>query len=531
MDGAPLTVEPVEFVLRKNVTNEQIYTNIRANAGRVLPNLDFKRICICASGPSLADRVEDIRARQKAGWHVAAMNGSHNFLIEHGIAPDLMFMVDARPVNLPFLRLANDQTTYIIASQCHPEVFEALAGRKVMLWQMFHDEGGLKALAETMLDQSVARFMGALNVGQSCLVPIWAMGYKTWHLFGFDGSMRGDAKHAFEQPQNDGEVVQEFFWPMTPAGEAIEGVTKRYLATPTMAHGAQMFPERVSFFRRLGVEIELFGEGLIQDMVATLSSQQGAVTVDRIDDAEVAVPAPRPRRKPVERLQIVSWKWKGHIPYSAQDVNIWARQVDRWLGIPHELVCITDEPEGIDGGIRTIPLWRDQFEHGRDWHRVKIFSEEMVDLIGPRFVSMDLDTVVCGQLDPLFHTDVPFKAWQDPNRDQYCTALFQMDAGVFPHVWERFDPVAALRLRQSGRFGGYDQAWISYVLPGQPRWTREDGVLSFRNDILAGAPLESRPMSAALRPAGTRIVNFHGKYNPRDAAVQDACPWIADHYR
>jgi hypothetical protein len=233
----------------------------------------------------------------------------------------------------------------------------------------------------------------------------------------------------------------------------------------------------------------------------------------------------------VDRLQVVCWKWNGHIPYSAEDVNIWARQVDRWLDMPSELVCITDDPAGIDGGIRTIPLWRDHFEHGRDWHRVKIFAEEMADAIGPRFVSLDLDTVICGQLDPLFDHDAPFKAWADPNRDQYCTSVFQMDAGAYPHVWETFDPAIALRLRQTGIFGGYDQAWISYVLPGMPRWTGADGVLSFRKDVLKGASLEERPSTAIFQPEGARIVNFHGRYNPRDAAVQEACPWISDHYR
>jgi hypothetical protein len=206
--------------------------------------------------------------------------------------------------------------------------------------------------------------------------------------------------------------------------------------------------------------------------------------------------------------------------------------VDRWLDMPSELVCITDDPEGIDGGVRIVPMWRDNFEHGRDWHRVKIFAEEMADLIGPRFVSMDLDTVICGRLDPLFDHDAPFKAWHDPNRDQYCTALFQMDAGAFPHVWETFDPAAALRLRQAGIFGGYDQAWVSYTLPGQPRWTREDGVLSFRVDVLQNLPLADALCAGAhIPPRGGRIINFHGRYNPRDPEVQQACPWIAEHWQ
>ena len=526
--------EPVEFILRKNVTSQDSVDNILVNEALTLPRVDFKRICICASGPSLADHVEDIRARQAAGWHVASMNGSHNFLIERGIVPDYMFMVDARPINLPFLALANDTTTYIIASQCQPEIFAALEGRKVQVWSMFHDEAGLRAIQATKKDgaagQPSANFVGSMNVGQSCLTPIWALGYKVWHLFGYDGSMRGEAKHAFAQSQNDGEAVQDFFWPM-PGGKQIEGVTKRYIATPTMAHAAQNLPDRVTYFRRLGIEIELYGQGLAQDMVAALAPAEGAVTAPGREQVFPDLPSARPRKKAVERLQVVTFKWAGHIPYFAQDVNVWGSMVSRHLKMPHELVLVTDDGAGVDGAIRQIPLWRDQFEHGRDWHRVKLFAEEMADTIGPRFVIMDLDTVICGGLDPLFDNSHPYMAWQDPIRDQYCTALQIMDAGAFPHVWERFDPEFAMRLRRQGTFGGYDQAWISYALPGQPRWTADDGVLSFRGDVLKGRDLESYGADEVALPAGARVVNFHGRYNPRDALVQANCPWVRDYWR
>lgn len=532
-----MEIEPAEFVHRANVTAAEVCANISANAGRDLPMVNFKRIAICASGPSLADHIEDIRDRQSQGWHVATMNGSHNFLIEHGITPDLFFMVDARPVNLPFLRLANEATTYVIASQCHPEIFEALAGRNVMLWQVFNYEGALEACQKAMGDRQAPIFSGALNVGHSCLNPILAMGYRTWHMFGFDGSMRGDQKHAKAQSQNDGEQVVEFFWPMDADNRAIEGVTKSYFATPTMAHAAQHFPERISRFRQLGIEVEMFGDGLLPEMVRRLSSTEGAVTAPSLELAKPIVPPAKPRRsgRATNGMPIVTFKWKGHIPYTPDDVRIWARQVSRWHDGRCELVCITDDTQemsdaGIDG-VRFVPMWRDRFEEGRDWHRLKLFSEEMADLIGPRFTVMDLDTLICGPIGSLLGGEAPFKAWRDPNRDQYCTSLFQMDAGAFPHVWEGFDPNLAMRLRTSGMFGGYDQAWISHILPGQARWTAEDGVLSFRNDILKLNDIENAPESAKTLPEGARIVNFHGKYNPRDEAVQNALPWVAQFYQ
>ncbi len=520
-------IRPIEFVHGVNVTSEDRVRNLRVNAGRHLPTLSFRRIAICASGPSLKDHVESIRARQQAGWHVATMNGAYNFLQGHGIVADLHFMVDARPgKNLPFVSCPHPDTHFIIASQCDPEIFDALTGMKVTLWQMFHDEAGVNAIHEAMGERKASLFVGSHNVGHSCLTPIWAMGYKDWHLFGYDGSMRGDDKHAFAQPQNADEEVAEFFWPMDAEGNRIEGVTKRYLATPTMAHAASCFPDQVTKFRKLGIEVEIFGDGLIPDMVSVLASRDGSVTVGKVEETRLVVPPARPRTRKVERLPIVTFKWQGHIPYYAEDVNIWAAQVDRHLDRPAELVLITDDGEGVDGGIRQIPIWRDHFEHGRDWHRVKLFAEEMADTIGPRFVVMDLDTVICGRLDPLFDNDHPFMAWSDPSRDQYCTAVFMMDAGAYPHVWSDFDPEMAMRLRKLGIYGGYDQAWISHVLPGMPRWTRDDGVMSFRYDILQGDNLRhAKPL-----PSHARIINFHGKFNPRDPEVQAALPWVAQHY-
>jgi hypothetical protein len=368
---------------------------------------------------------------------------------------------------------------------------------------------------------------------------------------GYGNGERTDIRrHAFPQPQNDGEGVFPYTFPLGPNNERLPW-TRDYWATPTMAHSATLMPDRISHFRRHGVRIEIVGDGLLPAMVAhNAIPNTGTATAPALDTVARQIPAAKPRKRAVERLPIVSFMWEGHIPYTAEDVKIWANQVQRNLARDHELVCIADWPETVREAldypgaprVSCMTMWRDQFEHGRDWHRLKLFAEEMADVIGPRFVVMDLDTVICGQLDPLFETDAPYKAWRDPSRDQYCTALQIMDAGAFPHVWEWFQQggrETALQLRKQGVFGGYDQAWISHVLPGQERWTRADGVLSFRKDICEGIPLERvLAMDAAEtaifrkpRPEGARIINFHGKHNPRDADVQAAFPWIGEFYR
>lgn len=61
-------------------------------------------------------------------------------------------------------------------------------------------------------------------------------------------------------------------------------------------------------------------------------------------------------------------------------------------------------------------------------------------------------------------------------------------------------------------------------------WTRKDGVLSFKGDILKATELCNAQPTATALPEGARIINFHGKFNPRDEDVRTALPWVADHH-
>lgn len=540
--------DPAEFIHAGNVVAETVCANIRANAGRDLPAVGFRKIAVCGNGPSLGDHIEEIRQRQAAGWHVAAMNGSYNFLLAHHIVPTFFFMVDARKaMNLKFVATPSQRTQHIIASQCDPEIFEALNGFHVHMWHVFNYPGALEALEKTAAP-GTAKFSGACNVGHSCLIPLTAMGYRDFALFGYDCSTRDGARHALKQDNDADEPVVGFGFPLNEDGSARPD-TRIYYTTPTMAHAATLLPDRIGAMRAQGIKVRLHGDGLGPHMVAALTPPETAGQVTTAAElAPPPMPSPLPRMtgRPTNGLPIVTFKWRGHIPYSVEDVRIWASGISRNMTAPHELVVITDEPAELEsavagwpasyGKVRVLPMWRDRYQHGRDWHRLKLFASEMASLIGARFAVTDLDTVFCGDLAPLFDTDAPFKAWCDPNRDQYCSALMLMDAGAFPHVWRDFDPEFTMALRARGIFGGYDQAWISYALPGMPRWMPGDGVMSFKKDVM-GWPAIREQNGDFLRlyrdapPAFARVVNFHGEYKPRDADVQNAFPWIAKHYR
>lgn len=243
-------------------------------------------------------------------------------------------------------------------------------------------------------------------------------------------------------------------------------------------------------------------------------------------------------------IRIACFKWAGRrrrasTNFTADHVNRFASMVDRHMNDPCEIVCVTDDPTGIDGSVRIVPLW-DDLPHAdfvdRCWRRLKAFDESMADLIGPRFVWFDLDTVITGNITSLLQTDADFQMWRSvtPRRSPYNGSMVLMNAGARQGVWTEFDYERAVAEIQRRNLIGTDQAWIAVCLgPDERVWTSKDGVLSFRFDL---APLwyrnrlERCQQTIPLRP-DARIVFFHGEYDPSMAVVQDRCPWVADHWR
>jgi hypothetical protein len=224
-------------------------------------------------------------------------------------------------------------------------------------------------------------------------------------------------------------------------------------------------------------------------------------------------------------LTVVCWKWRPRPGYrslfGAEHVNVLRRMVGRHYARPHEFVCVTDDADGIDDGVRVVPLWDDLGDlpspHGGNnpscYRRLKAFSAEAADLIGPRFVSLDLDCVITGDLVPVWDRSEDFVIWGDTNpKTFYNGSMFLLAAGARRQVWDEFDAETSPALAKAAGNFGSDQGWISYRLgPGEARWTKADGVYSYRNQI--------RPFGGHL-PRDARIVFFHGKIDPWSAEAQ-----------
>lgn len=204
--GRPQWIQIVNTKDEKILDN--IYTNIEdSNATlvtKIETNLKERPLLVCGGGPSLGDApcLANIRLWKSMGAEVWALNGAYNFLREHGIIPDGLVIMDARPQNISFLSQPHGSTTYYLSTMCDPSLFEKMREYKVVSWT---------PLVDGVEDKNHAILIGGgSTVGTRALCLALGLGYRKFQLYGFDSSYRNvDDKaegHAFAQPLNNGEL-------------------------------------------------------------------------------------------------------------------------------------------------------------------------------------------------------------------------------------------------------------------------------------------------------------------------------------
>lgn len=231
---------------------------------------------------------------------------------------------------------------------------------------------------------------------------------------------------------------------------------------------------------------------------------------------------------------MVCWKWSTpgyRSAFSVETVLTLRDMVRRHYPEPHRFVCVTDDPAGL-GGVEVIADTKDfadvRSPHGGHnpscYRRLRMFRPDAEQWFGQRFVSIDLDVVITGDLRPLFHRSEDVVFWGDTNplpRSHYNGSLMLLTAGSRPQVWTSFDPERSPRLSLKAQCWGSDQGWISYVLGNsEAKFTKADGVYSFRNDLKEG----SRSL-----PADAKVVFFHGAHDPWGQRAQSLA-WVRRHY-
>jgi hypothetical protein len=128
-------------------------------------------------------------------------------------------------------------------------------------------------------------------------------------------------------------------------------------------------------------------------LAARFLAEGSAVPIDAPrPPARGDAPQPPPHGK---GMLTVACVWKTGGQYDRHDyVGRMARAVARNLARKHRFVCLTDAPK-VPAGVRRIPL---QHKWPGFWSKVELFRPKLFN--GP-VIYLDLDTVICGPLDPI----------------------------------------------------------------------------------------------------------------------------------
>ena len=127
---------------------DEIRTNILRNIDRDAPSIRPEKekhapLIIVGGGPSLKGDIETIRGMR---GRIVCMNDACLFLIENGIRPWGVVFWEAATSNDRFFDDPPD-LTYLVASHAHPDAFDKLKDRRVLMWHARMDVGEVEIIA------------------------------------------------------------------------------------------------------------------------------------------------------------------------------------------------------------------------------------------------------------------------------------------------------------------------------------------------------------------------------------------------
>lgn len=240
-------VQPLMIKGMNNTTDEVVRANLEATFARGYTPLMIGQerngpVSIVGSGPSLARNYKDVVG------DVIACNSAHDFLVSKGVIPKFAMIWDANPVMEKILRPHKD-VTYLIASRCHPSVFDLLNGYKVLVWHALGGDSVERYLIDRKREEPVIAG-GSSSVTRATHVAA-TMGYrKEMHLFGVDSCYSDGKTHV------NGSVIEQKSMRLLVCG-------RWFTVAPWMAMQGEDFKLIAPIMKKNGVKLSVHGTGLL----------------------------------------------------------------------------------------------------------------------------------------------------------------------------------------------------------------------------------------------------------------------------
>lgn len=216
----------VEIVVKSAIPPELLLENVEASFNRNTPRFadmpkigkDTRPIAIVGGGPSLRAELDNLNAFPGP---VMGCGSVHDYLVGQGIYPDYHVVVDPCAVVVNWLKRPSPNVIYLIASQCHPNLFAVLDGQNVKLWHAFvvRDDGS-----------KFVDFHGEPTIpgGDFVIGRAWplaaVLGHRDIHFYGFDCSfpIECSSQHAYDYEWDREE----------PCYATVEHTKERFVTTP-----------------------------------------------------------------------------------------------------------------------------------------------------------------------------------------------------------------------------------------------------------------------------------------------------------
>ena len=283
--GNQVAMQPVKMSGKCNIGHHEIIKHMRS-AMRLKHRQFYRReghdgeAVLVGTGPSVDQHVEDIRRLQKDGCTVFAIKGAHNWLLDHGIRPDVAIAVDGQQKIANLYQNPQADCMYLIASQCHPDVYEALKDELVIVWHCYTDKAHkywANWLKRKKRDDKIFFVQGGSTSGMRGITLAYLCGFRKLNLFGYDSCLR--VPEGFRVDDHGAPMIKPEDQLLKITGEKNEKELlvavvedRKFFCDPAMAlQGNEFIPQ----VQAMGdVRVRVFGDGFIPH-ASRVAAKQG----------------------------------------------------------------------------------------------------------------------------------------------------------------------------------------------------------------------------------------------------------------
>jgi uncharacterized Rossmann fold enzyme len=206
---------PLKITGKCVAEDETLFANMDAAIARGYPQIKEAQpaksgaILLVASAPSVKGQLELIKKMKAAGSPIVAIKGAHDWLIDNGVMPDYALAIDPQEHRIAFYKRQSN-VHYMIASQCHPAMFDNLDGYQVTLWHPYVKKGQDRP-------KNCMLIGGGTTSGLRAISLFYVLGYRQFELFGFDSCNDGELLRVNGEGLKEGDKLIEV--KIDPQGE------------------------------------------------------------------------------------------------------------------------------------------------------------------------------------------------------------------------------------------------------------------------------------------------------------------------